>query len=250
MRKLMAVLTLSLAAATVACDSEPMAPLNDDVAVLLGDVAGLAFGSMDAGDGAAGPGIMERLSKLPPEIALTDAQASTIAAMIETFVAATAADRQALAAILQEAAQARQSGKTLEEVRAILAGGAPIRVRLHTAQLTLHRSIMGVLTPAQRTWLMSGPPPRPCALTDAQRTEISALRAAFEESNASDIALLRSVHQRAQAAREAGASREAVIAILAEGREAVERLRAARMALHAAVQAVLTPAQQAAGCFR
>jgi Spy/CpxP family protein refolding chaperone len=250
MRKLMAVLTLSLAAATAACDSEPMAPLDEDVVVLLGEVAGLAFGSMDAADGAGGPGIMERLSKLPPEIALSDAQASAIAAMIETFVAATAADRQALTAILQEAAQARQSGKTLEEVRAILAGGAPIRERLHTAQMTLHRSIMGTLTPAQRAWLMNGPPPRPCALTDAQRTEISALRAAFEESNASDIALLRAVHQRAQAAREAGASREAVVAILAEGREAVERLRAARMALHAAIQAVLTPAQQAAGCFR
>jgi Spy/CpxP family protein refolding chaperone len=252
MRKLMAVLTLSLAAATVACDSEPMAPLDDDATALLGEVAGLAFGSMDAGDGAGGPGIMERLSKLPPEIALNDAQAAAIAAMIETFVAATAADRQALAAILQEAAQARQSGKTPEEVRAILARGAPLRERLHTAQLTLHRSIMGTLTPAQRAWLMNGQPPtpRPCALTDAQRTEISALRAAFEESNAADIALLRSVHQRAQAARDAGASREAIVAILAEGREAVERLRAARTALHAAMQAVLTPAQQAAGCFR
>jgi Spy/CpxP family protein refolding chaperone len=252
MRKLMAVLTLSLAAATVACDSEPMAPLDNDVAALLGEVAGLAFGSMDASDGAGGPGIMERLSKLPPEIALSDAQASAIAAMIETFVAATAADRQALKAILEEAVQARQSGKTPEEVRAILADGVPIRERLHTAQLTLHRSILAALTPAQRAWLMSGPPParRLCALTDAQRTEISALRAAFEESNAADIALLRSVHQRAQAARESGASRETVVAILAEGREAAERLRPARMALHAAIQAVLTPAQQAAGCFR
>jgi Spy/CpxP family protein refolding chaperone len=252
MRKLMAVLTLSLAAATVACDSEPMAPLDDDVAVLLGEVAGLAFGSMEAGDGGGGPGIMERLSKLPPEIGLSDAQASSIRAMIETFVAATAADRQALTTILQEAAQARQAGKTAEEVRAILVGGAPIRERLRTAQLTLHRSILAALTPAQRAWLMNGSPPtpRPCALTDAQRTEISALRAAFEESNAADIALLRSVHQRAHAAREAGASREAVVAILAEGREAVERLRAARIALHAATQAVLTPEQQAAGCFR
>jgi hypothetical protein len=252
MRKLMAVLTVSLAAATVACDSEPMAPLDGDVAALLGEMAGLAFGSMHGGDGAGGPGIVERLSKLPPDIALSGAQASAISAMIETFVAATAADRQALAALLKEAAQARQAGKTPEEVQAILAGGAPIRERLHTAQLTLHRSIMGTLTPAQRAWLMNRPPPepRPCVLTDAQRTEISALRAAFEESHAADIALLRYVHQRAHAALEAGASHEAIVAILAEGREAVERLRIARNALHTAIQAVLTPAQRAAGCFR
>jgi hypothetical protein len=252
MRKLVAVLTLSLAAVAVACDSQPTAPLDADVAASLEEMATFAFGSMNAGDGAGGPGIMERLSKLPPAIALTEGQISAIAAMIETFTAATSTDRQALAVILQEAAQARQAGKTPEEVRAILARGTEIRERLHTAQMSLLRSILETLTAAQRAWLMNRPPPepRPCALTDAQRTEISALRAAYEEANAADIALLRSVHERAQAARQAGASREAIVAILADGRDAMQRLRAAHTALHAAIQAVLTPAQQAAGCFR
>jgi Spy/CpxP family protein refolding chaperone len=61
---------------------------------------------------------------------------------------------------------------------------------------------------------------------------------------------LRSAHERARAAQQAGAGREEIAAILNEGREARERLRGARTALQAAIQEVLTDEQRAAGCLR
>jgi hypothetical protein len=250
MRKLAAVLALALVAG--ACDTDTTGPMADDVAASLEELASLAYGVMHVGDEASGPGIMERLAQLPPEIALSSTQIARIAGIIEDFIKATTADRLALAAIRDEAATARQAGATPAEIRAILEAGRVIVQRLRETERTAHRAIMAVLTPAQRAWLMNRPPPPPppCALTDAQRTEISGLRAAFEQDNAADIALLRSVHARAQAAREAGAPRAEIAAILAEGREAAERMRAARQALHEAVRAVFTPEQLAAGCFR
>jgi hypothetical protein len=114
------------------------------------------------------------------------------------------------------------------------------------------RTIHSVLTPPQRAWLTgrTPPPPKPCALSEAQRTEISGLRAAFEQDNAADIAVVRSVHDRARAAHQSGATREEVAAILAEGRAAVQRLRAGREALGVAVQDVLTAQQREASCMR
>jgi hypothetical protein len=109
-----------------------------------------------------------------------------------------------------------------------------------------------VLTPAQRAWLTGRTPrePGPCStITEAQRNEISALRAAFEQANAADIALVASAHERARAAVQAGATREQIAAILAEARAALQRLATARAALHDAVGAALTPAQLAAGCL-
>jgi Spy/CpxP family protein refolding chaperone len=250
MRKLAAVLAVALAAG--ACETDATGPMADDMATSLQELASLAYGVTQVGDDATGPGIMERLAQLPPEIALSGAQFARISGIIDELVAATAADRAALAAIRAEAVAAREAGATPAEIRAILEPGRAIRQRLHELERTAFRAIMAELTPAQRRWLMNQPPPppRPCALTDAQRTEISGLRAAFEQDNAADIALLRSVHERAVAAREAGAPRAEIAAILAEGREAAERLRAARQALHEAVRAVLTPEQLAAGCFR
>jgi microcompartment protein CcmK/EutM len=178
--------------------------------------------------------------------------AGQIAGLIDQFAATRAADLDALPAIREQAVAARQAGATQDEIRAILAAGQEIRQRLHEAERALHRAIVGVLTPAQRAWLMNRPPPepRPCALTEAQRTEIGGLRAAYEQENAADIALIRSVHDRAQAARQAGATRAEITAILSEGHEAMQRLRDARAALQAAVQAVLTDEQKSTGCFR
>jgi Spy/CpxP family protein refolding chaperone len=250
MRKLFAVLATLLVAG--GCDNDSMAPTDDGVAATLQEMAALAYGSMQISEQNPGAGLIERLGQLPAEIALTEAQIAHISALVQAFIAATAADREALAAIRAAAADARSAGKSPEEVRAILAGGLEIRRRLREAEVALHRGILASLTPAQRAWLANRPPPqpRPCALTEDQRTEISGLMAAFEQANADDIALVRAVHERARAAHQAGASRQEIAAILAEAREAVQRLRAAREALRAAIQAVLTPEQQAAGCFR
>jgi Spy/CpxP family protein refolding chaperone len=250
----MRIVTVALTFAVVAsaCSTDTMAPMDDSGAVTLEELAALGYGVTQVGAAGGAPGIIERLAQLPPDLALSGAQLAQIAALIDAFVAATAPGREALAAIREEAAAARSAGATPDEVRAILAAGQEIRQRLHEAELMLRRAIMGVLTPAQRAWLTNRPPPepRPCALTEAQRTEMAGLRAAYEQENAADIALVRSVHDRARAAMQSGASRAEVAAILSEARAAVQRLRDARAALHEALQAVLTPEQRAAGCFR
>jgi Spy/CpxP family protein refolding chaperone len=250
MRRLAAVITLALMAGMAgACTGDATGP-GDDQNAMLEELAILAFSAMQVGDGDNG--LMGRLAQLPPEFALSADQLAQIGALIDAFIAATAAPREALAAIRADAAAARQAGKSPEEVRAILAAGAEIRLALHQAERALNQAIIGVLTPAQRMWLSgrTPPEPRPCALSEDQRNEISALRAAYEQANAADIALVRDVHDRARAAQQAGAPRAEIAAILAEARDAVQRLRAAREALHTAILGVLTPEQVAAGCMR
>lgn len=248
MRKLLSVLALALV--TASCAGDTTGP--DGNAATLDDMAALAYGAMQVGSDGPGENLMARLGQLPPAVALTGEQIARIGGLIDAFVAATAADRDALAAILRSAAEARQAGKSAEEVRSILSGGAEIRVRLRQSESALRDAIMAVLTPAQRAALMNRPPrePRPCALTDEQRNEISGLLSAFEQANAADVATVRSALERARTARDAGASRQEVAAILGEARAAAERLAAARTALHAAIKGVFTPAQQAAGCSR
>lgn len=247
MRRLLTVLTLALVAG--AC-GDTTGPGDDEMAALLEEMAAYAYGSTRVGD--PGNKFMERLAQLPPELALTAAQRAEIEALIAAHVAATATDRDALAAIMAAAKAAREAGKSRDEVQAILAGGAEIRTRLAQAERALHQAIIGVLTPAQRAALTGRTPrePGPCAsVTEAQRNEISALRAAYEQTHAAEIAVIKSARERAIAARDAGATREQVAAILAEGREAMQRLAAARTTLREAIAAVLTPEQRAAGCF-
>jgi hypothetical protein len=241
---------LAVAVAT-ACSTDVTAPMEDEVAATLAEMASLAYGVTQVGDAGPGAGLMERLAQLPAEIALSSEQLAQITAHIDAFVAATAADRAALLALREEAAAARAAGASKEEVQAIMEPGQAIRRQLHEAERALVQAIIGTLTQAQRAWLMNRPPPqpRPCALTEAQRAEISTLRAAYEADNATDIATVRSTHERAVAAKEAGASRQEVAAIVAEGRAALERLKAARAELHEAVLAVLTAEQRAAGCM-
>jgi Spy/CpxP family protein refolding chaperone len=247
MRRLAAVLTLTLTLLAGACTGDTTGP-GDDGNAMLEEMAILAFSAIQVADG--GNGLMGRMANLPPEIALTANQIARIGALIDAFIAATAGPRDALAAIRADAAAARQAGKSPEVVSAILAAGADIRLALHQAERALHQAIIGVLTPAQRMWLSGRTPPEPrlCALSEAQRTEIAGLRAAYEQNNAADIALVRNVHDRARAAQQAGAPRPEIAAILAEAREAVQRLKAARMALHETIRAVYTAAQIAAGC--
>jgi Spy/CpxP family protein refolding chaperone len=251
MRKVGAILGMAMLVA--ACSDSPTAPIQDDVQESLGELATLAYSVTVGADGALPvPGILQRLGGLPAELALTAAQQARIRELVSAFIAATAADRQALEEIRKEAAAARAAGKSAAEVSAIFARGEEARKRLHEAQVALNRAVLGLLTPEQRGWLAKAEPPSPraCALTDAQRTEIAALRAGFEQANSADLALIRAIFERARAAHKAGASSTEVAAILAEAKPILERLRPARAALHAAVLAVLTPEQRAAGCMR
>jgi hypothetical protein len=248
-RRLVAVLGAALLAG--ACAGDGAGPADPAADVMFEELAALAYGALNVADAGSGPGIVERLGQLPPELALTGNQTAAIRGLVEAFLAATAGDRAALASVREQALAARQAGKSAAEVQAILAAGAPIRMRLLQAERALHQAVLAVLTPAQRAWLAGRTPPPPqCALTDAQRVEISGLIAAFEQANAADIAFVRTVHERARAAHQAGASRQAIAAILEEAKPALARLQAARGPLKVAIQAVLTPAQREAGCFR
>ena len=93
----------------------------------------------------------------------------------------------------------------------------------------------------------SGAPrlPEELALTDEQKAEIEALRAAFKTEHQTELDALHAIFEEAKAAREGGATREEVRAILDEGRPIGEALREDVQALHEAIRAVLTAEQQA-----
>lgn len=82
-------------------------------------------------------------------------------------------------------------------------------------------------------------------LTTEQLDAIAALREAFKVEHAEELAALKAIFDEARAARQGGATREEVRAILAEGRPIHEALRPDVQALHEAIRAVLTDAQRA-----
>ena len=248
MRKAWFVLVAAIALA--ACSEDPTSA-QDDSSFLLDEAAVLAYGGMDM----AKPGsrFITRLHTLPDSLKLNAAQQQQIRDLMVAFATATKADMEALRAIHQEARAAKAAGKNEAEIRAIFAKGDAIRARLHAAEAKLHTDLLAVLTPAQQAWLTS-PQSRPCAdpklkLTEAQKTQITALIAAFESANRADLDAVRKIHEEARAAHAAGATREQIKVILEKARAPMERLRAAAVALNAGIQAILTPEQRASGCF-
>lgn len=89
------------------------------------------------------------------------------------------------------------------------------------------------------------PLPDSLQLTQAQRDSIQALRERFRTANRSTLDSLRAVFEAAKTARQGGATREEVRAILVTGRPLAEALRPKVMLLHLAIRAVLTDAQRA-----
>lgn len=87
--------------------------------------------------------------------------------------------------------------------------------------------------------------PEELALTDEQRAEIQALREAFRTEHADELEDLRAIFQEARAAREAGATREEIRAILVQGREIAMGLHLAVFELHQAIKGVFTAEQLA-----
>lgn len=82
--------------------------------------------------------------------ALTDAQKSQIRDLERNFRESHKADLDAIKAIFAEAKNALGSGKSQNEVAAILAQTIPIANRLATARKDLRDDILAVLTPQQR----------------------------------------------------------------------------------------------------
>ena len=93
----------------------------------------------------------------------------------------------------------------------------------------------------------SGAPrlPEALALTAEQQAEIAALRDAFKAAHQTEIDALHAIFEEAHDARDNGATREEVRAILEEGRTIGESLRDDVQALHEAIRDVLTDEQQA-----
>jgi Spy/CpxP family protein refolding chaperone len=246
------IVLIAVAALAMACSGESTSPGTTDLSLL---DAG-AFGTALTSTGGYDAGIYQDrlINALPDELKLTDEQRAKIRALVEAFQQATRADREALGAILAEARRAAEAGKTRAEVGAILAKGNDIRRRLAAAEAKLKADIDAVLTAEQRAWILAHSPKacradRFTPLTDAQKAQIRALEAAFQEQNRADLALVKSVLEEAHAALVAGKSREEVLQILQKAAAAVQRLEAARRVLRENILAVLTPEQKASGCL-
>jgi Spy/CpxP family protein refolding chaperone len=246
MKKLAFCLILLLGPA--ACGQDSTAPQPFDTATF-GDATDLAFDASFAGDPRVR--FLPFVFRLPDHLKLSAEQEASIRALLQQFATDTRSDHEALAAILKEARAARQAGKTIEEVRAILQRGEPIRLRLVAAEQKLRSDLLALLTAEQRAWIESQGRNRceSVALTDAQRTEISALYATFQQDHSADLETIRTTLTRARAAHLAGASREEIHAILLEAQPAMQRITAAHFQLAAAVFALLTPEQIASGCY-
>ncbi len=245
---LISIAALSLAA----CSNDSTSPRTVDLNLAEAGAFGTAMtlaGGYDAGM------YNDRLvNGLPDDIKLTDEQRAKIRALVQAFESATRADREALGAILREARQAAEAGKSRAEIEAILKKGADLRKRLGDAEAKLKSDIGAVLTPEQRAWVADHSP-RACRadkfppLSDAQKAQIQALEAGFRESNKADLDLVKATFEEARAAATAGKSREEVQKILEKAAPAVARLTTARIALRVKITAVLTPEQKASGCF-
>jgi Spy/CpxP family protein refolding chaperone len=243
------VLCLGALAFVVAC-SDVTGPADE--LFVMDESAGLAY---DAG-GVSGPGrLLSGLHRLPANLKLSASQEASIKALLDQHEAATRADRAALAAINTRVQEARRAGKTRQEIQAILAEGTAIRARLEAAEAALQSAIEAVLTAEQKAWLnghslsrcnrQTAPP-----LTDAQKSEIQALIAAFETSHEADLDALKAALARARDAQRSGATREQLKAIMDGVNAARERVRTAQLELQKQIDAVLTAEQRASGCYR
>ena len=82
-------------------------------------------------------------------------------------------------------------------------------------------------------------------LTDAQKAVIKGLHDAFAVAHKAQFDQLKAIHEKARAARKASKTWAEVGAILDKGKPIMDALKPDFDALHAAVAAILTPAQKA-----
>jgi Spy/CpxP family protein refolding chaperone len=248
MRKSAVLLIAALVAASCSQDvTEPADTLSslDAGAILAYDAAGLS-----------GPGrYLAGLHRLPDNLKLSADQEAKIKALLVGFQETNKVDIEALAKINEEAKSAIRAGKSREEVAAIMARGDAIRARLDAAEKALQTAIEGVLTAEQKAWLDANQPKR-CepgsapALTDAQRTQIRALIAAYDQANKADLDAVQAALERARAAQKNGASKAEIQAILDSVKANMDRLRVAQVELAKAIDALLTAEQRASACFK
>ncbi len=246
---------LVLAGALAACGKELTAPGSPQPQGVSAANATTLNGAGPFGAGRfGGAPYVGLLRRLPGNLALTDQQKQAIKGFVQTFAQATKADRQALAALLKQARQARQNGQTPDQIKAILQQGAPNRQNIQAAAAQLKQQIEGVLTADQKAWIAANAP-KPCdrstapRLTDDQKAQIKALVSAFRTANQADLDGVKAAMQKAREARKNGATEDQIQAILAAVKPNMDRLRAARQTLASQIQALLTPEQKASACY-
>ena len=200
--------------------------------------------------GAVGPGAMEvaasigptigGLGRLPAHLRLTTAQQEALRALFTAHAAATQADRAALLALIQQLPANGGSPRSPAQMQELHQQMTAIRGRLAAAGAALETEILALLTAEQRAWIEANSLRR-CdlrTLTPEERARVTALRQAFEQAHAADLALVRQVMEEARAAHRAGRPRAEIHAILARAAEPMQRLAAAQAALHAEVMAI------------
>ena len=225
-----------------ACGRDAASP--SDPLATMDEAAHLILNSGMAGDGSK---LVSQLNRLPQNLKLTSEQQARIRALTDAFAQATKADLEALAALKKQVRDASAAGTTKDQVKALLDQAKAISDRLAAAETKLRADILAVLTAEQRAWLDANQPV-PCTLTDAQRSQISALLAAYEQANEADLDAINAALAQAKAAQKSGATREQINAILDAVKPAMERIRVANGALQKAIQAVLTAGQVGSHC--
>lgn len=231
--------------------SEPLAA--DDPEAFSTEFSSVVFGIDGAIPGAALHELW-RLKNLPAPIALTAEQEASLTKLLDDFQKANEADLKALTKVLDDARKAIQEGKPRSEISALLQQATTIRLRMRAAVAKLKADMDAVLTAEQKAWLASGSPnrcyPTVVAPLDAdQRAAIKALRDAYTTATADDRAAVTAALEAARKARQQGKTAAEIRAILDPVRPAMTRLQEAGDKLRADIWKVLTPAQQASGCF-
>jgi Spy/CpxP family protein refolding chaperone len=248
-RKILAVAALGLAGLT-ACSTETLAPTDLELldayeSDLVPDYALSSTAIVDgAGIGAA---------RLPEELQLTAEQKADIAALHDAFQQEHTDDVAQLRSIEQQIRELRRSGGTREQIAALHAQAKTILQGLAADFAVLQQAIWAIYTAEQRAWIESHKPPMcdrrgPPRLTDEQVAQIRALKQAFTEAVADEMAAIKAAHQRARDAKQAGASAEEIRAILASVQDEMAAVRQAEVRLQNAIQNVLTPDQRRRWC--
>jgi len=233
-----------------ACSTESVAPTE-----LLGDAGAIdlvpdyAISSAAVVDGGGIGG-----ARLPDELKLTAEQKAAIAALHDAFTQENADEIAALRALEQQIRQLRRSGGSREEIRALMADAHVILAGLAEEFAALQEAIWAIYTPEQKAWIEAHKPKvcdrnGPPQLTEEQIATIRALKQAFAEAVADELAAIKAAHQEAREAHQAGASAEEIRAILASVKDELEAVRQAEQRLMNAIQDVLTPEQRERWCI-
>ena len=153
---------LLLTAVLVGCvvPTETTAPVEDYSLVMFGE-SGAALSGMMKPQSETEPTDGSTAFRLPPALALTQAQFEAIKALKNAFHAEHETQLQTLHSIFEQARTARQAGATREQIRVILEQGRPIAQSLREPIMQLHLAIFAILSPEQKAWLIAHRPPMP-----------------------------------------------------------------------------------------